>query len=64
MEVYVICVEDELGEREVGPQFVIETNAKAYVERLLKDYPTKSIWMEKKFSSPRPTLPLNVPQQR
>jgi hypothetical protein len=63
MEVYVICVEDELGEREVGPQFVIETNAKAYVERLLKDYPTKSIWMEKKFSSPRPTLPLNGPRQ-
>jgi hypothetical protein len=63
MEVYVICVEDEFGEREVGPQFIIETNAKAYVERLLKDYPTKSIWMEKKVSSPRPSLPLNRPRQ-
>ncbi len=58
MEVYVICVEDSEGEREVGPQFFTESNAKAYMERLKKEYPTKSIWMEKKRAAPRPTLPL------
>ena len=64
MEVYVIYIEDALGEREVGPQFVIEHNANAYLERVRKQFPTKSIWMEKKFASPRPTLPLNVQSQK
>lgn len=59
MEVYVIYVEDENGEREVGPQFIAETNAKAYLERLRTQTPNKSIWMEKKFASPRPSIPFN-----
>ena len=64
MEVYVVCVEDEQGEREVGPQFFIETNAKGYMERLQKQYPIKSIWMEKKRAGPRPSLPLNEVQRK
>lgn len=58
MDVYVILIEDEFGEREVGPQFVIEANAKAYLERLLKQFPTKSIWMERKRSYLRASLPV------
>lgn len=60
MEVYHIFIEDALGEREVGPQFSTEVNAKKYVEQLLKQYPTKSIWVEKVFSHPRPSIPLNT----
>jgi hypothetical protein len=51
-------MEDEFGEREVGPQFVLETNANAYVKRLQTQYPTKSIWMERKKALPRSSLPL------
>jgi hypothetical protein len=58
MEVYVIYIEDEFGEREVGPQFVLETNANAYVERLRKQFPTKSVWMERKRTLPRASLPI------
>ena len=54
----MIYIDDEFGEREVGPQFVIESNAKAYVERLLKQFPTKSIWMERKRAYLRASLPL------
>lgn len=58
MEVYVILIEENGEEREVGPQFVSEANAKAYLERLRKEAPTKSIWMEKRVASPRPSIPL------
>ncbi len=64
METYVVCVEDDHGEREVGPQFFTEANAKAYMDRLRKEHPTKSIWMEKKRAGPRPSLPLNVKQTK
>lgn len=59
MEVYIVLVDDEYGEREVGPQFFTENTAKAYMERLLKQFPTTSIWMEKKRAGPRPSLPFH-----
>lgn len=58
MEVYVLYIDDDAGEREIGPQFSIECNAKAYLERVRTQFPKKSIWMERKKASPRPTLPL------
>lgn len=64
MEVYVILIEEKEEEREVGPQFFTESQAKAYLERLRKEAPTKSIWMEKRVAHPRPSLPLNAKQHK